>query len=80
MRALEQPFEAFLEANDGYNGCWVCRHLGIQMKGLQRDHWHKGPLAGQPRGLLCIFHNRKLGAVYTPELVGAYHAYLERAA
>ena len=78
MKALGLPLEAYIEANGGYEGCWVCRELGIPPMGgpLQRDHEHKGD--GKPRGLLCIYHNRKLGPAYTLELVRAYHAYLER--
>src|SRR4051812_14154700 len=65
-QALKQPLEAFVAANDGHNGCWVCRELGLAFDGVQRDHWHNGPLKGEPRGILCIFHNRKLGPAYTP--------------
>ena len=79
MAALNQPRDVFVQANDGYDGCWVCRHLGIKMAGkLQRDHWHNGPLKGQPRGILCPFHNRSLGPRYTPELVLALGRYLTR--
>lgn len=75
--ALDHSLDVFVAANDGYQGCWVCRELGIHMGGpLQRDHEHKGN--GRPRGLLCVFHNRKLGAAYTLELVNAYAKYLGR--
>jgi hypothetical protein len=75
--ALDHDRAVFVAANDGYDGCWVCRELGIQMGGpLQRDHEHKGD--GRPRGILCVFHNRKLGPAYTPELVNAYAKYLAR--
>jgi hypothetical protein len=77
MAALDLPREAFIAANDGYDGCWVCRELGIQLAGATvRDHEHKG--TGRPRGILCQWHNRKLGPAYTPELVNAYAKYLSR--
>lgn len=75
--ALNQPRAVFVQANDGYDGCWVCRELGIQLAGATvRDHEHKGD--GRPRGILCQWHNRKLGPAYTPELVAAYAKYLAR--
>lgn len=78
--ALELPREAFIEANDGFDGCWVCRELGVSDEGkrLERDHEHRG--AGRPRGILCSYHNRLLGPRYTPELVLAYAKYLNREA
>lgn len=76
-QALNDGLAVFIAANDGYHGCWVCRELGIHMAGkLQRDHEHKGN--GRARGILCVFHNRKLGPAYTPELVAAYAKYLNR--
>ena len=78
LRALDLPREVYVEANDGYDGCWVCRYLGEQRPGvLGRDHEHKGE--GKPRGILCTFHNRLLGPNYTPELAQAFAAYLNRA-
>jgi hypothetical protein len=68
----------FVEANGGFDGCWICRELGLRFAGkLQRDHDHE---TGEPRGVLCIYHNRKLGPVYKRSLVAAMHAYLNREA
>jgi hypothetical protein len=79
MAALDLPHAVYVAANDGYDGCWVCRELGLSMGGaLQRDHEHRGD--GVPRGILCIYHNRKLGPAYTVELVNAYAKYLARPA
>lgn len=79
MQALDLPRATFVEANDGFDGCWVCRELGLPLdKPTVRDHEHVGD--GRPRGILCIYHNRKLGPAYTPALVSAYAKYLQRAA
>jgi hypothetical protein len=76
--ALKQPREVFVAANGGFDGCWVCRDLGLELGGrLQRDHDHR---TGEPRGLLCVFHNRRLGPVYTAELLGAYLRYVTKKA
>ncbi len=75
--ALKLPWEAYVEANDGYDGCWVCRELGVRFEGaMQRDHAHTKD--GGPRGILCPYHNRLLGAKYKTELVVAYAKYLTR--
>src|SRR4051812_25449058 len=77
MAALDLPREVFVEANGGYDGCWVCRELGETRPGpLCRDHEHKG--AGTPRGILCQWHNRCLGPRYTPALTLALARYLNR--
>lgn len=80
LAALELPRDVYIEANDGYDGCWVCRDLGEhhEHRRVVRDHEHRGD--GQPRGLLCDWHNRLLGPRYTAELVGAYYRYLTRRA
>lgn len=79
MKALDLPRSAYLTANDGLDGCWVCNELGLPLdKATVRDHEHVGD--GKPRGLLCVFHNRKLGPAYTFELVSAYAKYLGRVA
>ena len=76
-RALELGREVFVEANGGYDGCWVCRELGVELAGpTYRDHEHKGE--GKPRGILCGYHNRCLGPRYTPQLTAALARYLNR--
>lgn len=77
LAALKLERHIYLAANDGYDGCWVCRYLGeASRKPLHRDHEHKGD--GRPRGILCAYHNRLLGPRYTPELAAAFAAYLNR--
>ena len=77
LAALNHDRAVFIVANDGYDGCWVCRELGVKLDGpLYRDHEHKGN--GRPRGLLCRYHNGCLGPRYTPELVAVLARYLNR--
>ena len=74
LKALELPYEHYVEINGG-EFCGVCKRLPEPGKRLQRDHDHR---TGEPRGLLCIFDNRKLGSHVTLEWTCAVVAYLER--
>jgi hypothetical protein len=58
LRALELDYDAYIRLNGGEH-CGICGNLRKEDgRRLHRDHWHKGPLAGQPRGLLCHRCNR----------------------
>jgi hypothetical protein len=73
MKALEEPYEVFLEANGGVNRCGICG----KEPPLHRDHEHRGE--GKPRGLLCFPCNLQLKHTSTPKWLRAAAAYLERA-
>lgn len=74
-------YEDFVEINGG-DFCWLCEQLPVEQRikttrNYDRDHDH---ITGQARGLLCHWHNRRLGSHLTLELARAIVAYLERAA
>lgn len=75
MVALELPYEAYVELNDG-DHCAVClRPRTTAERRLDRDHCHR---TGRPRGLLCHKCNRALAVWVTPEWLRAAADYLER--
>lgn len=76
MKALEIPYEAYVELNGG-DVCGVCKTPSTTARRLDRDHDHK---AGAPRGLLHARCNRALPNWVTPDWLRAAADYLERAA
>jgi hypothetical protein len=74
MRALDIPYEQYIDLNGGEH-CGIC---GKTSKGrrLDRDHDHR---TGKPRGLLCWSCNRQLRTWATVEWLRSAAAYLERA-
>lgn len=76
MRALDLPYEAYVQINGG-EFCGICGKSPKLGKRLQRDHEHRAD--GTPRGLLCFQDNRRLGRHMTIEWMRAALAYLERA-
>lgn len=78
LRALELGYDAYIALNGGEE-CGLC---GTQPKEngrkLHRDHWHNGPLAGRPRGLLCFRCNRQLSYYVSREWLLLAIAYLKR--
>lgn len=58
MRALDLPYEAYVELQGG-EFCGVCGAPPKPGRKLHREHDHTG--AGFPRGLACWPCNRKLG-------------------
>jgi hypothetical protein len=75
MKALEQPYEAFVKANGG-DWCGVCGAEGSDTRKLDRDHDH---VTGAVRGVLCHRHNRGLQMFGDdPVLLAAAIDYLER--
>lgn len=76
LKALELPYEAFLELNGGVELCGICG-AAPKSRRLHRDHDHK---TGKPRALLCMRCNTALRPYMTVEWVEAALAYLRRAA
>lgn len=76
MKALDQPYSVFLEANGGIERCGICGVEPGQRK-LHRDHAHEGD--GYPRGLLCFPCNLQLKHTSTEEWLRAAADYLQRA-
>jgi hypothetical protein len=72
--------------DEGYDG-WVARYgerCGIcgatrKARRLDRDHWHSGPRAGKPRGLLCHRCNRALPDWITEAWLRAAADYINQA-
>lgn len=59
MQALnELPYEWWVE--EFGERCGICGREPSAKRRLDRDHWHNGPAAGEPRGLLCHRCNRAL--------------------
>jgi hypothetical protein len=74
-KALELPYEAFVQANGG-DWCGICGKEGSVTRKLDRDHDHE---TGTPRGVLCWRHNRGLEMFGDdPELLRSAIDYLER--
>ena len=76
MRALEAPYELFVELNGG-EFCGICRRAPKGRK-LDRDHDHSG--VGRPRGLLCVRCNRALPSWVDVEWLMCAVEYLRRTA
>jgi hypothetical protein len=76
LKALELPYEAYVELNGG-ESCGVCGRAPTKTRRLDRDHCHK---TGKPRGLACARCNRALPSWVTAEWLEAAAAYLRRAA
>lgn len=74
MQALDIPYERYVRRYG--EQCGICGCGPSPDRRLDRDHDHA---TGQPRGLLCQFHNRFLPRRATPELLRAAADYLERA-
>jgi hypothetical protein len=75
------PYEAWVERFG--ERCGICGRPPGPNRRLDRDHWHGGPYAGEPRGLLCHLCNRRLPEGVTTgwlNRAGAYLARAERAA
>lgn len=75
LKALELPYETFVEINGGEQ-CGICGKVPESGKKLHRDHEHRGD--GKPRGLLCFPCNLQLKHSSTVEWLRAAAAYLER--
>ena len=76
LRALDLTYEDYIAINGG-EWCGICGAAPTVRRLLDRDHDHA---TGRPRGLLCWRHNLLLGrGDWTPELLRAAAAYLERA-
>lgn len=56
--ALDVPFEEW--QREFGDRCGICGRPPGPNRRLDRDHWHGGPFAGHPRGLLCHRCNRAL--------------------
>jgi len=54
----EMPYEEWVKAFG--KTCNICGASPKPGGKLNRDHWHWGPLAGKPRGLLCWLCNKDL--------------------
>lgn len=78
LAALELPYEQWV-ARFGER-CGICGKPPSTRRRLDRDHWHSGPRAGEPRGLLDARCNRALPSWVTPGWLRAAADYLERAA
>jgi hypothetical protein len=78
LRALELDYEGYIRLNGGEH-CGLCGNPPPEGRKLYRDHWHKGPLEGQPRGLLCYRDNKFLPYWATIEWLLLAIAYLKRA-
>jgi hypothetical protein len=76
LRALEQPYETFVEINGG-DFCFLCLRTPSPGRRLDRDHDHR---TGIGRGLLCHRCNRALPSWVTPQWLRRAAHYLERTA
>lgn len=76
--ALEVTYEEYVSRFGEL--CGICGTGSTTTRRLDRDHWHNGPLAGQPRGLLHARCNRALPSWVTVEWLEKAAAYLGRAA
>jgi hypothetical protein len=74
-RALEVPRDEWQRRYG--ERCNICG-AGRKTRRLDRDHWHNGPRAGEPRGLLCSRCNRALPNWMTVVWLRAAADYLER--
>lgn len=72
----EMPYEAWVERFGPV--CGVCGREPSANRRLDRDHWHSGPLAGQPRGLACARCNVAMPSWMTADWLRAALAYFER--
>ena len=78
LAALEQPYEAFVEANGGIDACGICGATKKEGgRALHRDHDHR---TGKPRGVLCFRDNTALRPYMTAEWLEAAARYVRRAA
>lgn len=57
-QALDLPYEEYVKRFG--ERCGICGAGPSARRRLDRDHWHKGDRAGEPRGLLCHRCNRAL--------------------
>jgi hypothetical protein len=76
LKALEIPYETYVERNGGKEECGICGR-GPKTKRLHRDHDHR---TGEPRALLCFPCNAALRPYMTVVWLEAAAAYLRRAA
>jgi hypothetical protein len=74
LKALDMPYEAYVELNGG-EFCGVCGRPPSGNRRLDRDHCHT---TGKPRGLACPRCNRALPSWVTPEWLRRAADYLER--
>jgi hypothetical protein len=73
MRALDLPYERYVEINGG-ELCGICGAEPKPGKRLNRDHDHR---SGEPRGLLCFRCNAALRPYMTSEWLLAASAFQE---
>jgi hypothetical protein len=83
MKALDLPYETFVELNGGEH-CGICGLPPLKTRRHDRDHDH---LTGKPRGILCPTCNGFLTArigrssrALTPDFLRRSADYLERCA
>jgi hypothetical protein len=74
MKALELPYEHYVELNGG-EACGICGSVGVTRK-LHRDHDHA---TGEPRGLLCFRCNAALPNRVDADWLRRAADYLDRA-
>lgn len=75
--ALDMPYEFWVEAYGEV--CGICGRTPTARRRLDRDHWHNGPTAGKPRGLLCARCNRAIPNWIDAQWLHNAARYLERA-
>jgi hypothetical protein len=70
------PYERWVERYG--ERCGICGRAPSATRRLDRDHWHNGPRAGEPRGILCARCNRALPNWVTAEWCLNAAKYLDR--
>lgn len=76
MQALnELPYEWWVQ--EFGERCGICGREPSAKRRLDRDHWHNGTAAGEPRGLLCHRCNRALPSWMTADWLTRAARYLE---
>lgn len=75
--ALDVPYEEYVRRFG--ERCGICGAEPSATRRLDRDHWHSGPRAGEPRGLLCSTCNRFLPNFADAAWLRNALAYLEAA-
>ena len=74
LRALDIPYEDYVALNGGEN-CGACGKPPASNRRNDRDHDH---VTGEPRGILCVRHNKMLDSRTSAPELRSLADYLDR--